>query len=158
MNYIKQRLLGTDTRFAEDRTYLMFLFLVKEAIALKQSRVTFFRKARLHYRGNNQFLKEAQRDEIERHDVGYKAFKQMRGTPPYFADKKQNVMAMLRQLGPPHIFLTLSAAEVIDQYFILQYNIIMFIFVNFRFDGMSCTSASCILTREGLLAKMKSQA
>ena len=40
------------------------------------------------------------------------AFRLMRGTLPYFQDKKLSVMAMLQQLGPPHLFITLSAAEV----------------------------------------------
>lgn len=111
-NYVKERLLGQDPRFRDDRAYVMYLFLVKEGLALKQSRVTFFRKAKLYYKGNNRFLKEADKAEIEREDLGYSAFKLIRGTPPYFQDKKRNVMAMLRQLGPPNIFLTLSAAEV----------------------------------------------
>lgn len=113
-NYVKARLLGVDPRFRNDKTYLMFIFLVKEMIELKRSRVTFFRKARVHYKGRHDFLKEADRDEILRHDIGYSAFKLMRGTPPYFQYKKQSVMAMIRQLGPPHLFLTLSAAEVIS--------------------------------------------
>lgn len=111
-NYVKARLLGVDSRFRDDKTYLMFIFLVKEMLELKRSRVTVFRKARLHLKGRPDFLREADRDEILRHDIGYKAFKNMRGTPPYFSDKKQSVMASIRQLGPPHVFLTLSAAEV----------------------------------------------
>lgn len=111
-NYVKARLLGTDARFRNDRTYLMFIFLIKEMVELKRSRVTFFRKARVFYKGRQDFLKEADREEILRHDIGYKAFKHIRGTPPYFQYKKQAVMSMIRQLGPPHLFLTLSAAEV----------------------------------------------
>jgi len=112
VQYLKARLLGADPRFREDVTYVMFLFLMKEAIELKRSRVTYFRKARLHYKGKGNILKEAQKDELEREDIGYKAFKLMRGTAPYFQFKKLGVMAMLRQLGAPHVFLTLSCAEV----------------------------------------------
>ena len=53
-------------------TYVSFLALVKESVELKRSRVTFFRKARVHYKGNAGFLKEAGKDEIERTDVGFK--------------------------------------------------------------------------------------
>ena len=53
-------------------TYVSFLALVKESVELKRSRVTFFRKARTHYKGNAGFLKEAGKDEIERTDVGFK--------------------------------------------------------------------------------------
>ena len=121
--------MGADSTFRKDTTYIMFLFLLKETVELKRSRVTFFRKARTHYKGRTDFLKEATRDEIERTDVGYRgiiftilnglnnliftAFKLIRGTAPYFQDKKRSVMAMLRQLGSPHLFITLSSAEVI---------------------------------------------
>ena len=90
----------------------MFLSLVKESLELKRSRVTFFRKARKHYKGKSEFLKEARRDEIERTDLGYKVFKLIRGTAPYLQDKRNSVMAMIRQLGPPHLFITLSSAEM----------------------------------------------
>ena len=129
VNYIKKRLLGADSKFRDDTTYVMFMFLLKETVELKRSRVTFFRKARTHYKEKTDFLKEAKRDEIERTDVGFKgilfnhiklllnviyvsAFKLMRGTAPYFQNKKLSVMAMIRQLGPPHLFVTLSSAEV----------------------------------------------
>jgi len=72
VQYLKARLLGADPRFREDVTYVMFLFLMKEAIELKRSRVTYFRKARLHYKGKGNILKEAQKDELEREDIGYK--------------------------------------------------------------------------------------
>ena len=94
VSYFKKRILGKDPRFREDRTYVMFLALVKESLELKRSRVTFFRKARKHYKGKSEFLKEAGRDEIERTDLGYKAFKLIRGTAPYLQDKRNSVMAM----------------------------------------------------------------
>ena len=72
VNYIKKRLLGADSTFCNDTTYLMFMFLLKETVELKRSRVTFFRKAKMHYKGKTEFLKEAGRDEIERTDVGFK--------------------------------------------------------------------------------------
>jgi len=95
---------------------------MKEAIELKRSRVTYFRKARLYYKRKGDFLKEAQKDELEREDIGYKAFKLMRGTAPYFQFKKHGVMAMLRQLGAPHVFMTLSCAEVNNTVYISQNN------------------------------------
>ena len=72
VNYIKKRLLGADSKYRDDTTYVMFLFLLKETVELKRSRVTFFRKAKLHYKDNNEFLKDASKDEIERTDVGFK--------------------------------------------------------------------------------------
>lgn len=44
-------------------------------------------------------------------DCAYKIFEHDRGGPEYFALKKRELFAMIRQLGPPTIFLTLSSAE-----------------------------------------------
>merc|ERR1711889_3106 len=49
--------------------------------------------------------------EIERSDLGFKAFKNVRGTTPYFEAKKKELVAMIRQIGPPHIFFTKSVHE-----------------------------------------------
>ena len=44
-------------------------------------------------------------------DCAYKIFEHDRGSPAYFAHKKRELFAMIRQLGPAHVFLTLSSAE-----------------------------------------------
>ena len=72
MDYVKMPLLGAHDRFRKDTTYMMFIFLVKETVELKRSRVTFFRKAKLHYKSDKTNLREAAKDEIERHDAGFK--------------------------------------------------------------------------------------
>ena len=72
VDYLKMRILGADNKFREDKFYIMFMFLLKETIEMKRSRVTFFRKARLHHRDKTTTLKEAARDELERHDIGFK--------------------------------------------------------------------------------------
>merc|ERR1711925_34549 len=56
-------------------------------------------------------LRALTRTEIERSDLGFKAFKNVRGTTPYFEAKKKELVAMIRQIGPPHIFFTKSAHE-----------------------------------------------
>lgn len=45
------------------------------------------------------------------HDDGYHVLNQVRSSPAYFEQKKHKVMAMIRQLGKPTFFLTLSSAE-----------------------------------------------
>ena len=54
--------------------------------------------------------KEA-RQEIVKYDDSYKIFKNVRSSPPYFEAKKRNIMAMIRQLGIPTLFISLSAAD-----------------------------------------------
>jgi len=44
-------------------------------------------------------------------DDGYKVFKNIRSSPCYWKEKTKHVLAMLRQLGFPALFITFSAAE-----------------------------------------------
>ena len=111
-NYIKQRILGVDSRFREDSTYMFFLFLVKERIEISRSVTTFFRKSKVDKKNFDvKFFRDADRDEIRRTDLGYNAFQNVRGTAPYFKQMKLKLQALIRQLGSPQLFLTMSAAE-----------------------------------------------
>ena len=56
-------------------------------------------------------LNKESRDNIVKLDDGYKIFKTIRCSPPYFENKKKNVMAMIRQLEIPSLFISLSAAD-----------------------------------------------
>ena len=51
------------------------------------------------------------RQEIVKYDDGYKIFKNVHSSPPYFESKKKELMAMIRQLGIPTLFISLSAAD-----------------------------------------------
>ena len=59
----------------------------------------------------SQLLNDAFVSNLTSKDCAYKMFKHDRGSPAYFAQKKRDLFAMIRQLGPPSIFLTLSSAE-----------------------------------------------
>ena len=56
-------------------------------------------------------LNKESRDNIVKLDDGYQIFKNIRSSPPYFENKKKNLMAMIRQLGIPTLFISLSAAD-----------------------------------------------
>lgn len=45
------------------------------------------------------------------HDDGFRMLKNVRTSPAYWEARKKELMAMIRQLGPPTLFLTLSANE-----------------------------------------------
>lgn len=45
-------------------------------------------------------------------DQLYASFKNIRGTPQYFENMMLDVLAKIRQFGPPTFFLTCSAAEM----------------------------------------------
>ena len=46
-----------------------------------------------------------------KNDEGYKILKEIRSSPAYWESKKKDLLAMQRQLGPPTLFLSISAAE-----------------------------------------------
>jgi hypothetical protein len=50
-------------------------------------------------------------DSLIKFDNGYRVLKQLRGSPPYWEAAQKDLMAMIRQLGPATVFMTLSAAE-----------------------------------------------
>lgn len=65
--------------------------------------------------GNNFTASDAlNRDNVDRwvkSDSAYQVLGNVRSSPAYWKTEKSNVMAMIRQLGVPHLFVTLSAAE-----------------------------------------------
>merc|ERR1712030_196307 len=87
-------------------------YQIKESLEIKRSRVTYFRKCKLNRtKYNKDTLRALTKTQIERSDLGFKAFKNVRGTTPYFEAKKKELVAMIRQIGPPHIFFTKSVHE-----------------------------------------------
>ncbi|XP_044578906.1 uncharacterized protein LOC123261377 [Cotesia glomerata] len=48
---------------------------------------------------------------MELNDSGFKFLSHDRGSPSFWEEKKKNVFALFRQIGPPNLFFTLSAAE-----------------------------------------------
>jgi len=59
----------------------------------------------------SQLLNESFVNNLTLKDCAYKIFEHDRGSPAYLAYRKRDLFAMIRQLGPAHIFLTLSSAE-----------------------------------------------
>ena len=80
-------------------------------VDIKRSEKTVFRKATKVPHLNAALVKEISKDNLMRNNSAYTAFKTIRGTSMYFEDKKKDLMAYIRQLGPPTVFCTLSAAE-----------------------------------------------
>ena len=50
-------------------------------------------------------------DDIVKKDHGYYIFKQLRNSPAYLETRKKDVFAMIRQLGLPTWFMSLSSAD-----------------------------------------------
>ena len=95
------RLNGIDRRYANDQQYIIFLYQIKESLEIKRSRVTYFRKCKMNKtKYNKATLGALTKTEMERSDLGFKAFKNVRGTTPYFEAKKKDLFAMIGQIGP----------------------------------------------------------
>ena len=110
-NYVKSRLLSADPKFRDDPYYLFFLLLVKEMIEMLRSESTFYRKAAKAPSLTPKVLKEITPEFMVRYNTAFATFKSLRGTSMYFQAIKKNLMAFIRQKGPPTLFVTLSSAE-----------------------------------------------
>lgn len=58
-----------------------------------------------------QILKEEFVDSLVQHDAGFRILKNIRTSPAYWERIKGELLTMIRQLGRPAIFLTLSPGE-----------------------------------------------
>ena len=56
-------------------------------------------------------LDEVKRENIEKMNEGYRIFKTVRNSPPYFEQKKKELLGMCRQIGFPTLFFSLSSAD-----------------------------------------------
>ena len=56
-------------------------------------------------------LDQQQVNDLVRLDEGYYIFRSLRNSPPYFEKRKKDLFAMIRQLGLPTWFVSLSAAD-----------------------------------------------
>ena len=115
--FFNQRLLDVDGRFAKDVEYLLTAQYAVESkqvhddanIVLRQSQGRLYRGQTLTASGikdQNVLLQMIQRDDA------YRFLKNFRGSPAYFQRVMYDVLAMIRQLGLPTWFLTLSAADM----------------------------------------------
>ena len=112
--YFNQRLLDADGRFCKDVEYLLTAQYAVESkqvaddasIMLRQSKGKLYRGQALTaglIRNRSVLLQMIQRDDT---------YKNVRGSPAYFQRVQYEVLAMIRQLGIPTFFLTLSAADM----------------------------------------------
>ena len=115
--YFNQRLLDVDGRFGKDMEYLLTAQYTVEDTQVRNSENIVMRQAQgRRHRGaaltaGSVKNKEVLRQMIQKDDA-YKFLKQVRGSPAYFQVVQYEVLAMIRQLGLPTWFLTLSAADL----------------------------------------------
>ena len=115
--YVNARLLDQDGRFAKDIEYI---FAMQYAVEHKQVRDSISIALR-QTRGRQQvgknldagMLKNPQHlQNLFKKDRAYTFLKNIRGSPPYWQKMFFELLAMIRTLGIPTWFLTLSAADM----------------------------------------------
>ena len=115
--FFNQRLLDVDGRFAKDVEYLLAAQYAVEhdQVDNLQSIVIRQMKGR-HFQGQKITagdLKNPEKlNQLVQKDYAYRILKDIRGTPAYWQKVHYEVLAMIRQLGIPTWFLTLSAADM----------------------------------------------
>ena len=115
--YFNQRLLDADGKFAKDVEYLLTAQYAIESKQVADDASIILRQTqgRLHQGQaltagavkNQQVIQQM----IQRDDA-YRFLKNVRSSPAYFQKVMYDVLAMIRQLGLPTWFLTLSAADM----------------------------------------------
>ena len=104
--YFNQRLLDVDGRFARDLDYL---FLAQYIVEAKQVMDDMRQKPSRPFTAA-QAKDQAILSQYVRKDKAYSFMKNIHGSPPYYERTFYDLLAMIRQLGTPTWFFTLSAA------------------------------------------------
>lgn len=99
--YFVQRLLNQDLRFAKSIPYLFMAFLYVERQMLEKQ---------INVSGMRGSLK-SDGDVVQLSDA-FSIFARIRGSQKYWQVARHELVAKVKQLGPFHIFLTLSCAEM----------------------------------------------
>ena len=112
--YYNQRLLNVDGRFARDLDYLFVAQYVVECKQVFDSAFNYIWRQKPHD-GNitaNQARDPKSLGEYVHQDKAYRFMKNIRGSPPYYQRTFYELLAMIRQLGTPTWFFTVSAADL----------------------------------------------
>ena len=109
--YVNHRLLNYKANFAQDFEYLFAMQHTVELNQLESAGNTMLRSRK----GNNYnagMLRNPEKvQDIYLSDHAYKFMKTIRGTPAYWQQRLYDSLAMMKMLGKPTWFLTLSPAE-----------------------------------------------
>ena len=115
--YFNRRLLDVDGRFAKDVEYLLAVqYTVESKQVADDANIVLRQSQGRQYRGRTLTAGAVQNQSVLlqmiQRDDAYKFLKNVRGSPAYFQKVMYDVLAMIRQLGLPTWFFTLSAADM----------------------------------------------
>ena len=115
--YFQQRLLNVDVRFAQNIEYLFCAQHIIDLTHIQSEANLAVRLSRGRTLGHSKITAGLLRNpqvvqQLVRNQQAYKFLRNIRGSPPYWQHELHDVHAMLRGLGIPIWFLTLSAADL----------------------------------------------
>ena len=111
--YLNARLLnGDDNRFASDPEYIFWAQYATELQQVFSSVSIASRKSSKHSNMTmDNILDDGKLKFMLKMDECYRSLTNIRGSPPYWEKVTKDLFAMLRQLGMPTFFITLSAND-----------------------------------------------
>ncbi|KAI8507071.1 hypothetical protein Bbelb_155100 [Branchiostoma belcheri] len=115
--YFKARLMGADTRFASDTSYIFFAQYVTE-LHFIQSNISISMRKGSPVTSDGRRISAgmlSNREDLQnilKSDQGYRFLQPVRGTPQFWDRALNELFAMIRQLGIPTWFATFSAADL----------------------------------------------
>ncbi|XP_054166272.1 uncharacterized protein LOC128963769 [Oppia nitens] len=111
-DYAKSELRRHDRRCAENIPYLFFTFKRKQWNEAISATNIFKRKIKGQAEWSvNDALDSTKVNKAIASDKAFKSMSKLRTSPSYWEQKRDETIAMIRQLGLPTLFFTLSAAE-----------------------------------------------
>jgi len=108
---MNQRVLNCDKRFSIDINYLVYAQFITEQKQIRDNLSISLRKICGNIKAKDVLSNDGIRNYILK-DQAYQFLKSVRGTPLFWRLKVRELIAMVKQLGSPHFFLTLSAADM----------------------------------------------
>ena len=115
--YFQQRLLNVDGRFAKNMEYIFCAQYIADIQQIQSDANLAIRLSRGRTLNGQKITAGILRDpsalqQLVRTEQAYKFLKNVRGSPSYWQGEMYDVLAMLKSLGIPTWFLTLSAADL----------------------------------------------
>ena len=111
-NRVRWELRSDDNRVRRNPEKIFFMYKIYQMEAISSSHDFSVRSVK----GGSQYIAEnvrtaQQKKNLSKVDRGYFMFKKLRNSPQYLNARKKDILGMIRQLGLPTWFMSLSAAD-----------------------------------------------
>ena len=109
--YVKSRLLNQDSRFRKSPEFVFFCFWQKQLRELSSGICNAMKRVGKHNMSVKDFLSKVDSSDKETEANLLTVLQSVRGSKQFWFLKKSDLNCMIREYGPPTLFLTFSCAE-----------------------------------------------